>query len=224
MSDGLVAELKERWPILEVVALLKLEDGRKGLKFLCPIHADTNPSAHLYVDQDRWHCFACTAGGDQLDLFAAAQGIPLADAIAALADEAGIEHQNRDWGTTVRPPSPAQQLFSVEAKAQLEVLRSLQRDYPETRGKEAWCSLVEAAFSHHDEIMRRYRNREMKPETAIELLLIWWRWQTGKRAKPSEMHTLLSVIGDDRAWREITETVKPEPEPAPRRRSLAPRR
>jgi hypothetical protein len=218
---GLVAELKGRWPILEMVALLGLEEGRKGTKILCPAHADTRPSCHLYVDQDRWQCFSCGEGGDQLDLFAAAQGLPLAQAIASLASSSGLDYR-QDWGDIrQREPSPAEQLLRVEGKASLEVLRSLERDYPESRGREAWCSLVEAAFWHHDEIMRRYRNRELKPETALELTLTWWKWMTGQRAYARDMHTLFAIIGDDRFWRAVKGDVDVQ---APRRRrSLAPR-
>jgi hypothetical protein len=213
MAEGLVAQLKARWSILEILDLVGLAESRKGMKFLCPAHADTNPSAHLYVDQDRWQCFACDEGGDQLDLFAATQGIPLADAIAALATEAGIDH-HQDWGTTRRPPSPAQDVLAVEGKAQLEVLRALERDFPESRGKEAWVSLVEAAFWHHDEIMRRYRNRELKPDTTVELLLVWWKWMTGGEPHKRELLGLFSVIGDDRFWKAITHDLRPEFVPA----------
>jgi CHC2 zinc finger len=217
---GLVAELKERWPILEVVELLGLEDGRKGLKILCPAHADTDPSCHLYLDQDRWQCFACGEGGDQLDLFAVSQGLPLAQAIASLAAEAGLQFQGRDWGVAEPRRSPAEQLLNVDAKATYEVLKAMERDYPEFHGKEAWCSLMEAAFGHHDEIMRRYRNRELPPETAINLLLTWWKWMTGQRAYSKDMLTLFSVIGDARLWEEITGN-----KTAPRkRRNLGPRR
>jgi hypothetical protein len=212
-GPGLVAQLKERWSLLEVLDLVGLAEGRKGLKFLCPSHADVNPSAHLYVDQDRWQCFVCDAGGDQLDLFAASQGLSLADAIAALATEAGIDFR-QSWGTTKRRPSPAQDVFAIEGKAQLEVLRSLERDFPQARGREAWCSLVEAAYYHHDEIMRRYRNRELKPETVVELLLTWWKWMTGGRPHKQELLTLFSVIGDDRFWRAIVGELRP-PSPDP---------
>jgi hypothetical protein len=208
MTEGLVAELKGRFPILEMVALLGLEDGRKGLKILCPAHADTNPSCHLYVDQDRWQCFACGEGGDQLDLFAASQGLPLAEAIASLATEAGIDWRGREWGDRRQAePSPAEQLLRVEAKASLEVLRSLERDFPEARGREAWCSLVEAAFWHHDEIMRRHRNRELAPETALELTLTWWKWMTGGKPYGKDLLTLYSIIGDDRFWSAVTKEV-----------------
>jgi CHC2-type zinc finger protein len=223
---GLVAELKDRFSILDVVELVGLSDSRKGMKILCPAHADTEPSCHLYLDQDRWQCFACGEGGDQLDLFAAAQGLPLAQAIASLATEAGLDW-NRDWGSIrQRAPSPAQQLLNVASKAFYEVLVAMDRDYPEFRGKEAWCSLMEAAFGHYDEIMRRYRNRELKPETAIELLLVWWRWMTGKQAYNTDMLTLFSMIGDPRAWEEITGrnvTGDGPAQPARRRRNLSPR-
>jgi CHC2 zinc finger len=222
-GPGLVAELKERWPILEVVELIGLADTRKGMKILCPAHADTNPSCHLYLDQDRWQCFACGQGGDQLDLFATSQGLPLAQAIASLATESGIDYRDRDWGDVrQREPSPAEQLFNVESKAQYEVLKAMERDYPEFWGKEAWCSLMEAAFSHHDEIMRRYRNRELKPDQAIELLLTWWKWMTGQRAYSQDMLSLFTVIGDARLWTEITGKEvgdgQPQPQPGDKRR------
>lgn len=38
-----------------------------GYKFVCPLHDDKNPSAHIYVNQKRWWCFVCNTGGDVID-------------------------------------------------------------------------------------------------------------------------------------------------------------
>ena len=230
---GLVAQLKSQWTILEMVERCGLEEGRKGLKFLAPCHADTSPSAHLYVDQDRWQCFVCDVGGDQLDLYAAVQGVALVDAIRMLATEHGLDWKAELAPPKPRQPSPSEQLLRLSAQAHLEVLRTLQHDYSDVVGREAWVSLVEAAFYHYDEIMRRHRNRDLKPETAIVLVLTWWRWMTGKQPYKEDMLTLFSVIGDDRFWRAVTKQdhhghvhvdFDPPPVPARRRPSLAGRR
>lgn len=215
MGEGLVAQLKERYTILDMVELLGLAEGRRGVKVLCPFHADTNPSLHLFVDDDRWRCFVCDIGGDQLDLYAQAKDLPLALAIKQLADEAGLDW-NVEWKPLKdRPPAPAELLGRVAAKAHLEVLRQLTRDYPEARGRESWVPLVDHVFTEYDEIMRRYRNTELKPEVATEMLLIWWKRQTGGAVPAIDLRQYWSILGDPR--------FDGSPEPR-RRQNLTPRR
>lgn len=196
---GLVAELKGRWPILEMVEHLGLEEGRKGARILCPFHADSDPSCYLYVDQDRFACFSCNETGDQLDLAAGVMGLPLAQAIASLAAQAGLDWRERDWGDRrQRQPSPAEQLLRVASKSHLEVLRALAADYPDSRGRDAWAQLVSLVFEPYDEILRRYRNRELAPSTALELLLIWWKHATGGQPYRKDLLLLWRTLGDPR--------------------------
>jgi len=42
--------------------------NRDHIKFLCPIHEDTNPSASYEIEKMVWNCFACDGGGGFFDL------------------------------------------------------------------------------------------------------------------------------------------------------------
>jgi hypothetical protein len=64
------AELKQRIPLAYVCATLGiiLNDD---LTALCPFHAESNPSFHLWLadsGEERWHCFPCNGGGDMFSL------------------------------------------------------------------------------------------------------------------------------------------------------------
>jgi len=52
------------------VAEFFVEVRRQGSKArcLCPFHDDSSPSLVLYVDNNTFHCFACGANGDTIDL------------------------------------------------------------------------------------------------------------------------------------------------------------
>lgn len=36
--------------------------------FLCPFHNEDTPSFTWYVEQNSWHCYGCSVGGDVIDL------------------------------------------------------------------------------------------------------------------------------------------------------------
>ena len=61
---------------------------RSGMA-LCPFHADQNPS--MKVDS-RFHCFACGADGDAVDLVARLLNIPAIKAAQRLLDAFGIPY------------------------------------------------------------------------------------------------------------------------------------
>ena len=205
-----IEQLKERYSILDMVDKLKLGDGRRGAKIICPFHADTNPSCHLYVDEDRFQCFTlgCEEGGDQLDLWAKVTGRPIIE----LARDEGVAWEVESLPRKPKPPTPADLLGRVAAKAHLEVLRALASEYETERkqGFESWTPLVTRTFEPYDELLRRYRNRELSPEDTTELLVIWWRWQTGQEPYASDLRRLWTVLGDTRAD-------DPESEPQTRR-------
>jgi len=45
---------------------LKIRE-KKGVG-LCPFHHEKTPSFHVYIKQNRFHCFSCKRSGDSLDL------------------------------------------------------------------------------------------------------------------------------------------------------------
>ena len=57
------------------------------LKYRCTIHGeDKNPSGVLYVDEGRYHCFACGVGGDILKLMMVFRRLPFLEAAKWLAN------------------------------------------------------------------------------------------------------------------------------------------
>jgi len=42
---------------------------------LCPFHPDTNPSASINMDEDRFKCFVCDVSGDILDVVQQAENL-----------------------------------------------------------------------------------------------------------------------------------------------------
>jgi len=68
-------------------------EGRRektGHKFLCPFHADTDPSLHIYND-GRFKCFGCEAEGDIFDFVGRLHNIPtFSEQLAFAGDALGI--------------------------------------------------------------------------------------------------------------------------------------
>lgn len=53
-------------------------------KAICPFHADSNPSMHIYPGQGGWYCFTCNLGGDVIDFVKRLFGLSFRDAIAKI--------------------------------------------------------------------------------------------------------------------------------------------
>ena len=67
--------------------------GRYGLeanrrRMICPFHDDHHPSMQLYADH--FHCFACGAHGDVIDLTVKLLGVSVKDALHQLETDFGI--------------------------------------------------------------------------------------------------------------------------------------
>jgi CHC2 zinc finger/Toprim-like len=58
-------------PLREIIStFIGPPDSRAGANdewWLCPFHADGNPSLHVMPDGRRWKCFGCDAAGDRID-------------------------------------------------------------------------------------------------------------------------------------------------------------
>jgi hypothetical protein len=97
MSTDLFARVKEiplEQVIREYFPSVELKrSGRDLVSARCPLHDESTPSFHVYVEQNRWHCFgACGAGGSSIDLLMRAGVEPTAlDAAKALATKFSID-------------------------------------------------------------------------------------------------------------------------------------
>lgn len=85
--DKIIDKLKEI-PILEVAE--KLGIPHKGKSAKCFMHDDKNPSLGFWPATNRWKCFVCDKGGDQVTLVKEYHQLSYVDACKWLADQFNI--------------------------------------------------------------------------------------------------------------------------------------
>ena len=95
-SSGIVADIKSRLPVLEVVGeTVALKRAGTAYKGLCPFHAEKTPSFIVTPDRESWHCFGCGKGGDIFTFLMEREGLDFREALARLAEKAGVELSER---------------------------------------------------------------------------------------------------------------------------------
>jgi len=102
--------MESRYDVGDLLAKLQLEDvvqrlgivtERRGAttQALCPFHQDTRPSLNLYsadgATTSHYHCFACGAHGNAIDLVKRVQGLQFLPAVQWLAQQFGIKASSR---------------------------------------------------------------------------------------------------------------------------------
>ncbi len=87
-----VDQLKERLPIEEVVGRkVRLARSAGQYKGLCPFHAEKTPSFSVHPGRNSYKCFGCGKGGDIITFVRETEGLSFLEALAILADQAGVQ-------------------------------------------------------------------------------------------------------------------------------------
>jgi DNA primase len=95
-SSGLVAEIKSRLPVLEIVGeTVSLKRAGTIHKGLCPFHGEKTPSFVVTPERESWHCFGCGEHGDVFTFVMRRDGLDFREALARLAERAGVELSER---------------------------------------------------------------------------------------------------------------------------------
>jgi DNA primase len=95
-SSGITAEIKSKLPVLDVVGeTVALKRAGAAYKGLCPFHAEKTPSFLVSPDRETWHCFGCGEGGDIFTFLMRRDGLDFREALARLAEKAGVELSER---------------------------------------------------------------------------------------------------------------------------------
>jgi DNA primase len=95
-SSGLAADIKSKLPVVDVVGeTVALKRAGSAYKGLCPFHAEKTPSFVVSPDRESWHCFGCGEGGDIFTFLMRRDGLDFREALARLAEKAGVELSER---------------------------------------------------------------------------------------------------------------------------------
>lgn len=83
---------------LDVAAFMRAQGVELGAKvsgrevrFLCPFHGDTEPSANVNMTNGLWHCKACGASGGPIDFVMKSQNVDYKAALTEVGRLAGME-------------------------------------------------------------------------------------------------------------------------------------
>lgn len=136
------AEIRQKVSLEDVLfRLYGLEESftRQGAKLVgrCPVHGGDNPRAfHADLDRNIWHCFSkCAKGGNQLDLVAAKEGIPIRDAALKLQARFLSSPESEAPATAAprapkAPPAEAASRAAPEPNPPLAARLALKGDHP----------------------------------------------------------------------------------------------
>ena len=117
---SIIDMIKAKIDVVEEIGLVvALQKSGRSFKGLCPFHNERTPSFHVFAESQTWHCFGCNEGGDVFTFVEKQQGLEFRDALAYLAEKAGVSIE--DNGTR----SPEEER---EASAIKERLRKLNED------------------------------------------------------------------------------------------------
>ena len=87
-----MAEIKSKLPVIDVVGeTVSLKRAGTVYKGLCPFHAEKTPSFIATPDRETWHCFGCGEHGDIFTFVMRRDGLDFREALARLAEKAGVE-------------------------------------------------------------------------------------------------------------------------------------
>lgn len=97
--DELIARSDIVSVISRYVSLTRRGSGNLGL---CPFHNEKTPSFSVSSDKQFFHCFGCGVGGDVISFVMKIENLDFPDAIAKLADWAGMEVPQSTYGENDR--------------------------------------------------------------------------------------------------------------------------
>lgn len=84
-------DIKARIDVVDFIGkYLPLKKAGANYRGLCPFHGEKTPSFMVSADKQIWHCFGCGRGGDVFKFVMEKEGISFPEALAMLADQAGV--------------------------------------------------------------------------------------------------------------------------------------
>ena len=111
MSFGSSLDVKEQVrQAIDIVDLLgsymQLRRQGRGYVALCPWHDDTRPSLQVNPERQSFKCWVCDIGGDVFSFIMKMEGVEFPEALAMLADRAGIALEKAPHERSEGAPPP----------------------------------------------------------------------------------------------------------------------
>ena len=88
-------QVRQAIDIVDLLGKYNLQLRRQGRGYVthCPWHDDTRPSLQVNPERQSWKCWPCDIGGDIFSFVMKMEGVDFPEALAMLADRAGIKLQ-----------------------------------------------------------------------------------------------------------------------------------
>jgi hypothetical protein len=80
-------------PMARLLETLGFAVNERTQRAPCRLHCGSNPTAFSWLEDGRWHCHSCGAGGDRLALVRAARRCSFREAVEFLAVLAGVKYR-----------------------------------------------------------------------------------------------------------------------------------
>src|SRR5712691_12792019 len=94
---SIIDTIKAKIDVVEEIGMVvALQKSGRSFKGLCPFHNERTPSFHVFAESQNWHCFGCNEGGDVFTFVQKQQGLEFRDALAYLAEKAGVSIEDND--------------------------------------------------------------------------------------------------------------------------------
>ena len=86
IDDADIAAARQRHSLVELLECHGIPMMGEGLRRTarCPFHDDQSPSLSVYLDSNRYYCFACGASGDAISLIQRLDGLDFREAVTQL--------------------------------------------------------------------------------------------------------------------------------------------
>jgi DNA primase len=87
-----IESVRSRTDIVKVIGEhVKLTRRGRSFVGLCPFHKERSPSFQVSPERGFYHCFGCNKSGNAIGFLMDVEGLPFPEALAVLAERAGIE-------------------------------------------------------------------------------------------------------------------------------------
>ncbi|CAI4030853.1 DNA primase [Nitrospira tepida] len=143
ISDAILAQIKERLDIIDVVSgHMTLTRTGQNFKACCPFHDDRTPSFTVSPGKQLFHCFGCGASGDAIAFFMKVSGLTFPEAMRELGRRVGVQVPETSAAETDQDAQRRRRLEAVNQAAAAHFRHTLSepaigkpgRDYLESRG------------------------------------------------------------------------------------------